>query len=395
MALLDTALMLAGVPALLASTYLLILTLLSARKRAPVYPAARHRFVIVVPAHDEEAGIAATVKSLLSLDYPSALRRIIVVADNCTDATRQRAVEAGAEVLVRDDPLRRGKGYALAFAFERILAEGFADALVVVDADTLVSDNLLHAFAVRLDDGAGAIQARYEVRNRDESWRTRATALAFVLFHRVRSLGRERLGCSAGLRGNGMCFGRALLRDVPYDAFSIVEDLEYGIRLALNGHRVHYADEAVVLGDMPAAASTSRSQRRRWEGGRFQVARLQMGALLRRSFAARDRVALDGALDLAVPPLAYLAASAVLGVVASLGASWAAGRTLAAFHLWTASLVALVIYVARGWSLSGLGLRGVGVLLRVPLYLAWKVAIAVAPDRSRKEWVRTPRQPKA
>jgi len=59
--------------------------------------------------------------------------------------------------------------------------------------------------------------------------------IAFTLFHDVRSRARERLGASAGLRGNGMAFPLATLHEVPYDAFSLVEDVEYGIRLGLAG----------------------------------------------------------------------------------------------------------------------------------------------------------------
>src|SRR5580693_6155151 len=62
------------------------------------------RFDVIVPAHDEQVGIAITVKSLMGMDYPADRRRVIVVADNCTDATAERAAEAGATVLVRADP---------------------------------------------------------------------------------------------------------------------------------------------------------------------------------------------------------------------------------------------------------------------------------------------------
>lgn len=394
--LVDILLGLAALPVALASAYLLLLTLLSGRKRAPAPGPPHHRFVAVVPAHDEEAGISATVKSLLSLDYPAELRRVVVVADNCRDSTAQRAREAGADVLVRVDPERRGKGYALALAFQQFLADGFADAMVVIDADTVVSANLLRAFAARLDEGAGAIQAYYGVRNPEASWRTRTAALAFALFHRLRSLGRERLGCSSGLRGNGMCFTRGLLEQVPHDAFSVVEDLEYGIRLALAGHRVRYADEAEVLGEMPAGAGASRSQRQRWEGGRLQMARRHAPTLLRRGLAARDPVLVDMALDLLVPPLAYLTAIAVAGFAGSALASGLAARPLVAPWIWGACLAALGLYVMRGWWLSGLGLRGLEVLFRAPAFLAWKLGLAlVRPRGSRGEWVRTPREPRS
>lgn len=395
MTLVDVLLGLAALPVLLLAGYLLTLTVFSARSPSPAAGPPHLKFTLVVPAHDEETGIAATVSSLRSLDYPPELRRVLVVADNCRDATAQRAREAGADVLVRHDPERRGKGYALALAFDRVLSDAFADAVVVVDADTLVSSNLLRAFAARLDDGAPAIQAHYGVRNPEASWRTGMTALAFALFHGVRSQGRERLGCSAGLRGNGMCFARRVLEQVPHQAFSVVEDLEYGIRLGLAGHRVHYAPEAEVLGEMPGQAGTSRSQRRRWEGGRLLMARRYALALLRRGAAERDRVLLDLALDLLTPPLAHLSGGAVTGLAVAAVASWFFGRPLAALWLWGAGVAAIGIYVIRGWRLSGLRWRGLSVLLHAPEYLAWKVGLALGRrPESRDEWVRTPREPR-
>jgi 1,2-diacylglycerol 3-beta-glucosyltransferase len=392
--LLDLALALLSLPVLGAAGYLLVLALASARTPAPTYGPPRRRFDVVVPAHDEEEGIGETVRSLLALDYPAEMRRVVVVADNCRDATADRARQAGAEVLVRTDPERRGKGYALALAFQRSIAGGFADAVVVVDADTSVTPNLLHAFAARLDAGAEAIQAEYGVRNPEASWRTRLVTIAFSLFNTLRCLGRERLGCSVGLRGNGMCFAISALREVPHQAFSIVEDLEYGVRLGLAGRRIHYAAEAEVRGDMAASSAASKVQRRRWEGGRLRIAREHALPLLRRGLATPDRVLLDLGLDLATPPLAYLAAVAVAGTAASAAAGILLRAPLVAPWLWAASLAALVAYVARGWVLSRTGWRGLVDLAYAPVYLVWKLGVALGPGGGAGAWARTPREKK-
>jgi 1,2-diacylglycerol 3-beta-glucosyltransferase len=381
-----------ALPVALASGYLLVLTLLSRRGAAPAPVEPRVRFDIVVPAHDEEQGIAATVRSLLDVDYPPALRRVVVVADNCTDATADRARDAGATVLERRDAQRRGKGYALEHAFAWSLAQGGADAVVVVDADSDVSRNLLGAFAARLEAGAPAIQAFYGVRNPDASWRTRLMTVALALFHLLRSLGRERLRCSAGLRGNGMCFSAPVLAQVPHEAFSIVEDLEYGIRLGLAGHRVHFAAEAQVLGDMAVGGEAASVQRRRWEGGRLEMATRFGMPILWKGLTAGDRILVDLGLDLLVPPFAYLAAAAVAGTAASVGASWVAGRTLWPVWPWAASLLALFLYVARGWWLSGTGVRGLLGLAGGPFYLVWKLGLLLRSRKGGKTgWVRTPR----
>jgi glycosyltransferase involved in cell wall biosynthesis len=393
--LVGTVLVVLSLPVIAWSLYLGALAALSRAPRPPA-PAGEPlaRFDVVVPAHDEEAGIAATVRSLLAAEYPADRRRVVVVADNCTDATAARARDAGATVVLeRTDRERRGKGYALAHAFERTLEEGTADAVVVVDADSTVSPNLLSSFAARLAAGARAAQAEYGVANPRASWRTRLMHIAFTLFHDVRSRARERLGVSAGLRGNGMCFATSLLRQVPHDAFSVVEDVEYGIRLARAGHRVWYVGEARVLGEMVSSEKDSRSQRRRWEGGRWALARQNAGPLLREGLRGRDRVRLDLAADLLVPPLTYVALACVAGLGASLAWWLAAGGAWWASAPWGVACATLALYVARGAWLSRVGPRAVLDLLWAPVYMAWKVVLALRSSASRdREWVRTARE---
>ena len=382
-----------SVPVLACSLYLAALAALSWRSPTPAPPApARTRFDVIVPAHDEEVGIVATVQCLLATDYPANLRRVLVVADNCTDATAMRASEAGAIVLERRDESRRGKGYALAHAFDRSLQEGFADAVVVVDADTLVTPNLLHACAARFAAGALAVQAEYAVANRTASWRTRLMHLAFTLFHTVRSLARERLGASSGLRGNGMAFAAALLREVPHDAFSVVEDVEYGIRLGRAGYRVHYAAEAQVLGAMVASERASRSQRQRWEGGRGALARKHAVGLLLDGLRRRSLVLLDLGADLLVPPLTYVALATIVGLAAAF--AWVASGHGHGWSLapWAVSAMALGLYVVRGVWLSRVGPRAVLDLLWAPVYMTWKIVLALRASPSKGEWVRTSRE---
>ncbi len=388
----EIVLLAAALPVAFASAYLLLLALLSWPRTPPAYAEPRLAFDMVVPAHDEESGIADTVRSLLAVDYPERLRRVLVVADNCRDATAACARAAGAIVLERQDPVRRGKGYALAHGFAESLG-GFADAVVVVDADTTVSPNLLRAFAARLEAGALAVQSDNAVRNPTASWRTRLMAVAFATVHAQRCLARDRLGVSTGLRGNGMCFATRLLREVPWQAFSIVEDLEYGIRLGLAGHRVRFAPEAQVRSEMVSDAAAASFQRRRWEGGRFRLARAQGLPLLGRGVLRRDPVLLDLGMDLMVPPLAYLAGAAAAGEAVSALAADLLGRRMDGTWIFAASLGALAVYAARGWWLSGTGLRGLAVLVHVPRYFVWKLQLLRHREGQRDVWVRTPRHP--
>ena len=391
MRILGTALLLAlAVPAAGSCLYLLVLTLLSARGAVPPRSSRGMRFDVVIPAHNEAAGIAAAVTSVRGVDWPAECFRAVVVADNCTDDTGELAAAAGAHVLVRQDAQLRGKGHALAHAFRFSLEQGWADAVVVIDADSRVSPNLLEAIAARMERGEQAVQLHYGVSNIDASWRTRLMAIAMAAFHRVRSRARERLGLSCGIRGNGWALSRSLMQRVPYTSFSLAEDLEFGVELGLRGIRVAYADEASCDGEMVSSEKSARSQRRRWEQGRAAIVRSRTLQLLKRAVVAPSLVCLDLALDLLVPPLSYVALNAVaLAVVAGLLATWPADDPW--FLLGLACCGTLVLYVLRGWQLSGTGARGLLDLLRAPFFLAWKVLVMVRGNRAT-QWVRTDRE---
>jgi 1,2-diacylglycerol 3-beta-glucosyltransferase len=378
---------LAWIPVAAICAYLGMLVL-AARRRDPLPSDRLTTFQIVVPAHDEEAGIESTVASLFAIDYPRQRFSVLVVADNCSDGTARRARMAGADVLVRDDPDRRGKGHALEAAFARALRDGSADAVVVVDADTTVSGNLLSAFAARIERGATAAQASYCIANPNESWRTRLMAIAFAAFHDLRSLARETLGVSCGLRGNGMCITMSALRSVPYRAYSLVEDLEYGIHLAEHGHRVCYTPEAAVYGEMTAGELSARSQRLRWEGGRNELRRAHGFRLLAAAVRTRRGVLLDVAVDLLVPPLSTVSLAVCAGLLAS--ASFF-GRGSWLSWAWAGCAACLFLYVGRGWQLSGTGWAGLVDLSRAPLFVVWKSLLMLTNRTRTADWVRTAR----
>jgi 1,2-diacylglycerol 3-beta-glucosyltransferase len=388
---LDVALCVAFLPIVAGCVWVFFLTLLSGRPKAPPPPSRTPRFDVIVPAHDEAAGIGRTVQNLLQLDYPHDARRVVVIADNCSDDTAARAREAGAVVLERTDTVKRGKGYALELAFSTSRREGFAEAVVVVDADTRVSPNLLTAFARRIEEGAAAAQAYYAVDNVEASWRTALMAVAFGMFHRVRGRARERLKLSSGLKGNGMCFTHAVLVEVPHQAFSVVEDLEYGIELGKRGHRVWYVDEAQVNGEMVSGEKASRSQRVRWEAGRRAMVKAHARQLLAEAVAKKSPMLLDLGLDLLVPPISYLGVGAV--ALSALGAYVAArgGLGLSA-ALGGFCVAALALHLAAGWWLSGTGVKGLKALALAPFYVLWKLRLMWQRGSENKVWVRTERE---
>ncbi len=379
--------------ALLPTLYLAFLALLAARHRPSVTSSRSQRFAFVVPAHNEENGIGATVASLLAVDWPRESVDIIVVADNCSDGTATVARAAGATVLVRHNAELRGKGYALELGFAHVLKETLADAVVVVDADTVVSPNLLVAFASRIAEGALAMQAEYGVSNIEASWRTELMALALAMFHTLRSNARERLGLSAGLRGNGMCFTRACLERFPQKAYGLVEDVEQGLALGRGAVRVVAVVDAHVLGEMVSGGQASESQRRRWEEGRKKLKSEVLPGVLRDAVKTRSVMLLDLALDLLVPPLSSVALLVAAVLVVGGGRALLVGPDLLTALSWLPALC-LLLYIVRGMQLSGLGWRSVLVLVKAPAYIGWKLLLKLKGGKKPDEWVRTAREGK-
>ncbi|HKF18011.1 MAG TPA: WecB/TagA/CpsF family glycosyltransferase [Candidatus Dormibacteraeota bacterium] len=383
-----------GLPPAAAGVYLLALALASFRA---VPPAAKTdvqaRLAVLVPAHDEEALIGRCLASLSDQTYPRSLYRVLVIADNCSDRTSQFATAAGAEVMERHDVRALGKGHALRWAMDGLLAaDNPPDGIVVVDADSIADRDLLAALAAALAAGADAAQAEYLVLPADASVRSRLVAAAFLLFHRVRLGGRAALGLPASLVGNGMLFSRRLLEAMPWNAFTGVEDLEYTINLRMAGVRPRFVRSARLMGPVPHGYRSMRGQRLRWEGGRWHVVRRRLGPLLRHGLR-RDPGALDAAIDLAVPPLGLLALAALAG----------SGVTAAAVELQLASAWSLTPWLLTDAAVSGFVVLGLWsarapaamwlALIESPRFLLWKVLtyarIAAGFDASR--WERSER----
>ena len=357
----------------------------------------RSRFLIVIPAHDEQGAIGATVRSCQALDYDRDKFTVHVIADNCTDGTAAEARDAGASVAERSAPDLRSKGHALEYFFTEVPEgrpdSGGYDAAVLIDADTVVAPDLLTAFDRRLGRGVDWVQGYYTVSNPDASWRTRLMTYAFSLANGVWMLGLDGIGLSVGLKGNGMCFSGRGLRRVPWKAYGLVEDMEFALMLRVSGERVRFEPKARVFGEMVSrGGSGAASQRRRWEAGRRSL-RGKFAGGLAKSRALGVLVKACYLLDLFFPPLAILAlgllAALSLHAFAAVDARFlAASRGLLPVHAVMAGT--FLAYALSPIVLMGLPARYLASLLALPYYMAWKIIVALG--RAPQAWVRTPRE---
>jgi 1,2-diacylglycerol 3-beta-glucosyltransferase len=378
--------------------YLALLTLLAfAMRNRFIDPGPRRRrFAIVVPAHNEQGVIGATLHSLHAVDYPRELFDVVVIADNCTDDTAAEAERAGARVLARANASEKGKGYALRWCFDKLLAEhpGY-DAFVVIDADTVAQANLLIVFDGHLETGAAIVQCADLVKPSPGAWSAEMTRLGFMLYNYVRPLGRIAFKGSAGLKGNGMCFRRDVFELHPWNAFSRAEDLEYGQQLLLKGIPVRFAPESTVLATMPDDARNAESQRARWEGGRLPLIRAYSGPLLKRAILKGSLASLDAFLELITPALVNMIAVAlIMGFISGLAFFLPLGAGGVFPVLWFL-LVTLGVFHLFGGVLLSRDPDLIKAVRYLPRYVTWKMLLYVKLARKRGDdggWVRTTRE---
>ena len=350
---------------------------------------ANSSFAVLMPAHNEAVGIAASINAVRA--QLGANDRLLVVADNCTDATADIARAAGAEVTERTDASRRGKGYALDHGV-RWLERAPPAAVVIIDADCIAAADALECLVKRCLATSRPVQALYLMNAPPGSGLgLRIAAFAWVIKNHLRPLGGAALGWPCQLMGTGMAFPWALIRSAPLASGHLVEDMELGVALASAGAAPLFCPAALVTSVFPSDADGARAQRTRWEHGQLSVLAKTGPRLLARAFARRDGALAAMALDLMVPPLAALALALVCAL--TVAAAW--WSFSADVHPLALAAVATALFgagVMAAWWRGGRQLVSLRELLALPLYVAAKVPIYVRLFTKRQvEWVRTKR----
>jgi cellulose synthase/poly-beta-1,6-N-acetylglucosamine synthase-like glycosyltransferase len=364
------------------------------RKLEKISPAlsSRFNFAILVPAHDEEIVVGTLLESLAALEYPKDRYTVYVVADNCTDKTAELARTVGcAHVYERIDQTKRGKGYALNWLLQKLEEDKLIyDAYVILDADSVVAPTFLQSMARELAREERALQGCYTVLNASESPSAALRWVALALVNHVRNLGRNGLGGSSALTGNGMCLSRALLERYPWQAFSLTEDYQYYLTLVEHGERVRYVPEAEVRSLMPTTFAQMQTQDIRWESSEGSQSSWRIALrLLRAGLHSRSFVCIEAIVELLTPPLSFLVGWCLLTLLASL-LLWSAFGLLLSLLL----TGGLIFYVSTALYLLRAPQGVYKALLYAPGFVLWKLWVYLVLRRDKKytsEWIRTSR----
>lgn len=354
-------------------------------------PASRPRIAVLVPAHDEALVIADTLRGIQRQLEPAD--RLVVVADNCTDATEEIARSLGAEVARRVDPDRRGKSHALAFGV-RYLSSSPPEVMVVVDADCPLDAGCLEAIAARAQETGRPVQARYEMlppSGKPAPLRLRIATFAFKLKNGLRASGLCRLGFPCHLAGTGMAFPWPALGRVELASGELAEDLVLGLDFARAGLAPLYDPSARVTSTFPASDEGTGTQRERWESGHLATIARHVPTHLVEAVRHRNLPLLVLAIDAAVPPLAFggivlAAAMVVSGLWALVAASYGP------LALSAAATAMFAVAVGLAWYRAGRDILSVWDLMAAPAYAVSKLSLyARVLKGKRTAWIRSSR----
>jgi cellulose synthase/poly-beta-1,6-N-acetylglucosamine synthase-like glycosyltransferase len=396
---LSTAAVLAALPVCVIVVQVLVAVIARQRSARPALPdrsPGRPAAAVLVPAHNEAAGIERTIESILAQTAPGD--RVVVIADNCSDETAPIARACGVEVVERHDLAQRGKGFALRAGLAHLGScdRQPPDVVIVVDADCQLQPRCLNGLIAQVAATGRAAQACYLMTPPSAPRAVDVvSALAVLVKNRVRPLAMARLGLPCLITGSGSAFPWTSLQAQSFEGGNIVEDMQLAVDLALAGVPPSYCDDAVLVAALPDRPAAFVSQRRRWEHGHLRTLVSQVPQLAL-AYLKTGRVELVAMLiDLAVPPLSLLVALNTAIFIAGLlaigvGAGWQPSVISGvALGLLAASIGLAWWRFARDW-------MAFRFLLSVPFYVLSKLPLyATFLFRRESAWVRTARGSRA
>ncbi len=347
------------------------------------------KVAVLIPAHNEEVVIAATLEKLTR-----ALKkqdRLVVVADNCSDTTAEIARAMGATVIERHDETNKGKGYALDYGL-RFIETDPPDVVVFVDADCTVHQGAI----AQLSDCAIAtkrpVQASYLMaRPKSSNSKDLVSQFSNIVRNLVRPLGLSRLELPCPLLGTGMAFPWSAIRSVNVANGHLLEDLKLGLDLTLAGHKPVFCPQAKVTGYLPSSLQAAKSQKTRWVHGQLQIMQAYIPILLKEALYKKSFNLLGTALDLCIPPLSllvvtWLALMVISLIFVGLGASWVVSAIAGIAGL------CLLVAISTAWAKFARQDFPLRELLSIPFYILWKIPVYLQfLVKPQNVWVRTDR----
>ena len=263
------------------------------------------KYQILIPAHNEEVLIGRLLESFKQIKYEKALYEVTVIADNCTDRTAEIVSEKGIQVISRWNPAKKGKGFAIQWALEKVDLTPY-DVVVIIDADNLIDPDFFSGLNDVFSRGFDAVQCNNTLANPDRNAFTRIMYLARTIDNELYHHAKYKLGLSSFLMGNGMCFSTKILNTYKWTTTTLAEDYEYYSKLVSHDILIGFSRKSKVFHQESIGVRHATRQRLRWSSGRFHVARTQGFDLLKKGLKEKKYKKIDASFPLILPNLSLM-----------------------------------------------------------------------------------------
>jgi biofilm PGA synthesis N-glycosyltransferase PgaC len=234
---------------------------------------------IVIAAHNEESCIEATLRAALAQDYP--VSQVVLVADNCTDATVSIAKRlAGVRVVETSGNVHKKPG-ALNLAWTLLRDE--IDYFACLDADTVIPPQAVSQWVAQMvaEPQTAGISARFTMQPKPENsaWENLLARLQKAEFAQWTDTALARGGHTTVLAGTACMVAVAALDEVhesrvaegvtdgPWSYASDVEDFELTYRMRRLDYQTKVSYTVRAYTDAMVSLRTLWAQRMKWQGG--------------------------------------------------------------------------------------------------------------------------------
>ncbi len=266
-------------------------------KDKPLLKNKKHKFMAIIPAHNEAGVVANLIESLKNQEYDKDLLDIYVIADNCTDDTAEVARKAGAIVYERFDETKKTKGFALQWFLNKKVEDGSDyDAFCVFDADNIVMSDFIEQMNKKLCQGEEIVQGYRDIKNPTDSWVSAGYAIFYWTMNRFYHLARYNVGLSPLINGTGFMVKMDIVRQEGWNTKTLTEDIEFSLKSIAKGRKLGWAVDAKVYDEQPIGFKQSWSQRSRWTVGHLQCVKYYTMDLLKGVVKNRTLMNFDGFL---------------------------------------------------------------------------------------------------
>lgn len=348
------------------------------------------KVVFLIPAHNEEDVIAATLQSICPQVRDGD--EVVVIADNCTDSTKAVAEAYNVSVVERVDEQNKGKGFALDFAISHIEEKDY-DVIVMIDADCILENGGRDRLVEEAIKKNRPIQCLYLMHPKSEnaSISQKISEFAWLIKNKIRPMGLLAIGGPCQLMGTGMAFPTKILQGIDMANGCIVEDMKLGLDLTIMGKAPIFFPYVKVWSYFPESDDSSEGQKSRWIHGHLEMICLYAPKLLKTFILKRDLNVLLLCFELLILPLVLLLMITLCVFSVSLLLSIFAGFSFLAFSAFLLSMLAIALGLS--WLLEGRLIISLSELFSA-LFSRFKsssVYLKFFTDR-RKDWNKTSRK---